>query len=603
MIQDSTKMKLLDIITNPENNIINKFYNSCMETDVIEIEGVEKSMDLLNYVRSYLGNATSQSYMKHVFQISGYLLNLGIPTFMSFTTEVDRKEGGTYIAKISQSGVVGLPTSIYTSKSESFEIIINKYIRHISNMFSLLNYSNPNEIAKEAFEIEKSLAQIFVPIIQLRDPYKSYNKYTIEMLEREIPDIEWRSYFSSLGYLPKKINIASMNYITILAEKMKTFSISSIRSYLEWRILNSIQEYMPEKFRNENFEFFGKLISGLEEQPSRSEYCLNSISESLGFTLGKKFVEKHFSDISRNKATELVHDIKNETKVSITKLEWMDAITKTRALQKLSKSVEYIGNPVQWTIETDIEVLNSYFDNKMNFNQFKGKKIVERADQKVSKLIWNIPPQTVNAFYDPHFNSINLPSAILSSPFFNEKYPTEMNYGGIGFVISHEILHSFDNLGRMYDGNGNLEDWWSPEVSLKYEEKTSCLKDQYSKFEVLPGKYVDGSLTLSENIADVAGMKELFKALQNRFSRESIQINSSSIVENLTKEQLFFVSFAQSWCSLERTEESLKRLYQDVHSPPKYRVIGTLQNMKSFSTAFQCPLGSYMNPETKCEIF
>jgi len=598
-IADRNKVVLQSILENPAHEKIHRFYKSCMDTERVEREGVKKPLTILNFIQYHLRNSTASTLKKSTFEVAGYLRRFGIQSFLSFSSEVDKKNPDRYIARITQNGVLSLPRSVYTSETKVG--LRQLYLLHITNMFALLNVSDASDMALRVLEVETTLATIFQPSHDLRNPFKSYNPLSISLVKREFPGIEWDAYTAAFGTSPQRINVAAPNFIGTLSEMMPGFTIAQLEAYLKWRALHTLQDFMPQVFRNENFDFFGKVIQGLSAPRTRTELCIESAGESIGFEVGKKFVDIAFPEQARQKAKEMIDDIQSALRGTLQNVNWMDIVTKGRALQKLSKVKDFVGSPNYWPSYESVEVCDSYFDNKINYQILSSSRSAARVDQAVNKDLWPIPPQTVNAFYDPPRNSINFPAAIMANPFFSEQFPAAMNYGGIGLVISHEYSHGYDDQGRMYDGDGRLEDWWTSETSDKFKERAQCLVDQYSAFEPLPGFTIDGAMTVGENLADGIGIKLAYLALKNRIDDEGGL--SDSIVPGFNRYQLFYLSFAQSWCSVERREETIRRLEQDVHSPPRFRILGPLQNSPHFADTFQCPIGSYMNPKSKCEIF
>lgn len=599
-IEDANREFLYSIVNDPSNDLIHSFYTSCMDTEAIEVEGIHRLQSIFDYIDMHAGNATTSTMLQKMYHIAGYLRRYDISLFLSSGVVTDVKNPQRYITQIGQSGMIGLSASQYISAKD--ETICEQYKDHITRMFELVGLPHSRQHAQLVFSVESRLAEVTEPSENLRDPERSNNMFSVEQLKREMPNIDWDAYFMSFGIQPTIVNVASLEYIQYLSDLMKQLTFNEMIAYFKWRTLTKLQEFMPKRFRDENFNFFSRKLRGIHSVPSREEICLDSTTNTIGFALGKKFVEQAFSTDSKETVQRMVDDIESSLKSTLETVPWMDEITKKRALQKLSNIRQHIGYPQEWETYGSYNSSLSFFDNQLNMLMISSRHMAQRVEQPVNPHHWSIPPQVVNAFYSPVRNSINFPAAILSTPFFDKDFPDAMNYGAIGFVISHEFLHAFDDQGRKYDSHGRLEDWWTPEASLAYQNRIQCIAEQYSNFEPVDGCTINGNLTLGENISDSGAIHQAYKALRHRIG-DIVGKSPSSIIPSLTEYQLFYVSFAQAWCAIETEEETRQRLSLDVHSPPRFRVLGTLQNSEHFSQAFSCPSRSGMNPEKKCHVF
>jgi len=296
----------------------------------------------------------------------------------------------------------------------------------------------------------------------------------------------------------------------------------------------------------------------------------------------------------------MVDKITDQMSVTLSGAQWMDDATRKLALQKLSKFEDMIGYPDVWPQYDGLDIGDDYYTNKVNSRLFGWAKEMKKVGAPVDRHEWEMTPETVNAYYDPTMNDIVFPAAILQPPFFDEKAPASFNYGGIGIVMSHEGYHGFDDQGRLYNGDGKLENWWTKAVAEQFQEHATCLSNQYSQFQPLPGVYVNGNLTLGENIADNAGTKNSFLAYKKVAGKDA---DKESILKGYTNSQLFYISYGQLWCSKATDEAIQQRVLTDPHSPGQFRVNGVLQNQAEFAENFKCKSGSYMNPSNKCVIF
>jgi putative endopeptidase len=383
----------------------------------------------------------------------------------------------------------------------------------------------------------------------------------------------------------------------------KYFKFSNTKfdsNYLRWVVLHEVVDYLAAAFRHENFNFFGKVIDGSKAERARTDICIDSTDESIGFLLSQYYVNAVFPAESKQIAKKLIEDVETSVKITLNQSEWMESVTKQKALVKLSLFTEMIGYPDNWPKYEFSISANNYFNNKLAARSYSYNETVSKPGKPVDHSEWEMTPETVNAYYEPTLNDIVFPAAILQAPFFDKMYPSSMNYGAIGMVMSHEAYHGFDDQGRLYDGHGKLENWWTSQDAVRFQARAKCLVDQYNGFSPLPGYHVNGNLTLGENIADNAGMKNAFMTY-NRVAGPDAK--KESILKGFTNQQLFFIAYGQLWCTKARDEVVKQRLLTDPHSPGKFRVVGPLQNLQGFADTYNCPAGSTMNPQNKCVLF
>jgi len=359
---------------------------------------------------------------------------------------------------------------------------------------------------------------------------------------------------------------------------------------------------LSQPFRDAIFNFFGKILGGQSKPEALWRQCIASTDSQLGELTGKYFLLKAFPGSSLDSANIDLKGIMESMQVDITSIPWMDPITQNRALQKLSLIERMIGGPQNPRTYDDVTINSNYFSNVVNLItsniQLKTQTIGENSD--VIRDSWDMTAATVNAYYDPTRNQMVFPAGILQQPFFNNTYPQEMNIGGIGMVMGHELTHGFDNQGRLYDGYGRLVNWWQPQTSKLFDQKVQCVIDQYSKWEPLPGVYINGQLTQGENLADMGGIKNAYATISTMLGDK---MNDQSIVPQLKRSQLFFVAFAQTWCTIASPESIKLRIKTDPHSPAQFRVHGPLVNLPQFASTFSCPKGSRMNPVDRCQVW
>jgi len=343
------------------------------------------------------------------------------------------------------------------------------------------------------------------------------------------------------------------------------------------------------------------VLRGQREQRVRWERCVGSAGWYLGEALGRYYVERAFAGDSKDVAVEMIHNIEGALEAALPGLTWMDDATREKAREKIGALTDKIGYPDTWRDYSGMDALaaGDWFGNAVAARRHGGDHQDAKLGQPVDRGEWFMPPSAVNAYYNPQFNEIVFPAGILQPPFFDAALPPAMNYGAIGMVMGHEITHGFDDSGRKFDPQGRMAEWWAPEAAEAFEERAACVVEQYGAFEVRPGLAVDGALTLGENIADIGGMKEAYAAWRGAAEDPA----GPSAIDGLSGEQLFFVASAQAWCTLStpEVEEMMARI--DSHSPPRFRINGSVANVPAFGEAFQCPTGAPMRPAEICEVW
>jgi putative endopeptidase len=368
--------------------------------------------------------------------------------------------------------------------------------------------------------------------------------------------------------------------------------------YLTWHVLHSEATVLPTAFLKENFDFYGKTLTGATEMRPRWKRCVDYTDHQLGEALGKKFVDKTFGAEGKERTLKMVHALEKALGEDIGQLPWMTPATKQAALVKLKAITNKIGFPDKYRdysaviIKRDDAIGNGFRADEAEF-----QRQVDKIGKPVDRLEWNMTPPTVNAYYDPQMNNINFPAGILQPPFYDNGMDDAVNFGGIGMVIGHELTHGFDDEGRQFDAQGNLRDWWTAADAKEFQQRAACVDDEYSSFSVAPGVHINGKLTLGENTADNGGVRVALMALMNTIGKDAKK------VDGFTPEQRFFLSFGQVWCANQREESVRLQVQTDPHSPPKFRVNGVVQNSEEFQRAFSCKAGQPMARVNACRVW
>jgi putative endopeptidase len=579
------------------NQKIRDFYNSGMDTVKIDKNGISPLKSELDQIDAF---ATSVDVQKMLIQqhASG-----NYPLFYLYGG-ADQKNSNQVIANTYQNGL-GLPDrDYYLSDEARSKEIRASYLKHMAKMFVLAG-STPEKATQDAdvvMKIETELAKISSTRLELRDPKANYNKTDLAGLQKMAPEIDWTAYFKGINLQANsEINIGQPKFISGMAKMINTVPVADWKVYFRWDLINSAASSLSSDFDKEHFAFYGTVLSGAKEQQPRWKRMIDQTSSSLGEAVGQLYVQKFFPPEAKKRMTELVDNLKISLGERINGLAWMTDATKKEAQAKLAKINVKIGYPDKWIDYSNLTIgTDSYYSNKKNARQFAVNLEIAKIGKPVDRSEWGMTPQTINAYYSPNMNEIVFPAAILQPPFFFMDADDAVNYGAIGMVISHEMTHGFDDQGRQYDKEGNLQDWWLADDSKNFEAKTKVLVDQYDSYVILDSLHVDGKLTLGENIADLGGMNVAYNGLH-----KAIAGKKDEKIDGFTADQRFFLSYAQVWRANIREEETMRRLKEDVHSPGDARVNGIVYNIPAFYTAFniQPTDKRYIAAENRADIW
>ncbi|MFW5662161.1 MAG: M13 family metallopeptidase [Bacteroidota bacterium] len=566
----------------PEGSIekqIGDFYFAGMDVQKIDLLGISP-------LKPELDKIDNISDKKQLQEQVAYMHKMLVRPVFSVQASQDQKNSEMMILSLYQGGL-GLPDrDYYTDDNEHFKEIRKKYVEHISNIFRLMGDSEDEagKAAQTVMNIEIRLAEHSMTRKDMRDPHLTYNKMTVDALQSAAPNFSWANYFEQIGLEnPAEIIVRQPGFFEEFSRMMDDVKLDGWKTYLRWNLINSMGTYLSSDYVEESFNFYGKVLSGKKKNRDRWKRVLSVTNSSLSEAVGKVYVEKYFPPEAKERMLGLVEHLRLSFAERIKKLDWMTEETKEKALAKLGAISVKIGYPEKWTDYSSVEVTrDNYLRNVINARGFSFKDNIRKAGKKKDPAEWHMPPQMVNAYYNPTMNEIVFPAGILQPPFFFMNADDAVNYGGIGVVIGHEMTHGFDDQGRQYDLNGNLNDWWTKADEEKFNAKTKVIADQFSNFVVIDTMKLDGQLTLGENIADLGGLYIAYDALQKALEESG----ERQEIAGFTPEQRFFLSYAQLWRQNIRDEELIKRLKTDVHSPGEFRVNGPITNMNYFYKAF-----------------
>ncbi|RLS36982.1 MAG: M13 family peptidase [Planctomycetota bacterium] len=571
---------------NPTDEVATKvgdFYRSYMNEELIEQKGIAPLKEKL----AEIDGLKTTDEMIAWFGRSG-VAGIGGP--IGFFIGTDDKNSSRYLAAIVQSGTTLPDRDYYLEADENYEKARKALGVYIAKLFELSKLPHGDKAAENILKLETALAKVQWSRTELRDAEKRYNLYEVAKLSELSAKLPWKAFFEASGVADlKEVNVITPSYFQGLEIIVAETSLDVWKQYARFRLLDSAAEYLPKAFVDAHFELHDKTIAGVPEQKPRYKRAVDATSGAgagdfgvLGEALGQLYVKKHFPAESRRRMDELVGNLMKTYEKSIHNLKWMTDATKVKAMEKLGKITTKIGYPDEWRDYSKLEIsADDLLGNMLRSSTAEHFRQIDRLYKPVDRKEWGMTPQTVNAYYNPGMNEIVFPAAILQPPFFDAEADDAANYGGIGAVIGHEISHGFDDEGSKYDGDGNLTDWWTEEDRKAFDALTSRLVAQYEGYEPLPGRKLNGKLTLGENIADLSGMAIAYKAY-----RLSLGNSEGKVIDGHTASQRFFLGWSQIWRRKYREDELVRRLVTDPHSPSTYRANGPVSNLDEFYEAF-----------------
>ncbi len=574
---------------------LGKFYSACMDAEAVEAKGLASMQPLMETIAA--------TKPKNVLATAAALRRLGVGAFFGFEVGPDYKDPTINIAHLSQGGL-GMPDRDYYLREDDEAVGLRAaYEKHVTEMLEAAGLDPGWASAVVAFETR--LAKASLPRDQMRDPNKRYNRLTPSALAKLTPKLKWAGYFEGLGNPDiDQLNVYPAPYFSGLAEAVAKTDPGVVKAYLQWQVLHTFADHLPAAFVDSNYRFFKQALRGQQAPAPRWKDCVAATDVGMRDQLGQVYVGKHFAGDSRGVALEMIQQVESAFEEGLSTLSWMDEGTQQRAVEKMKAIVNKIGYPESWRDYAGLTVGADHLDNVLAAARFEFDRLASEYGKPVDKAQWHMSPPTVNAYYNPPNNEMVFPAGILQPPFFSSEFPMAMNFGGIGMVMGHELTHGFDDSGRKFDGQGRLTQWWDDAAVTRFEERAECVEELYSGYEVQPGVKLNGKLTLGENIADFGGIKQAHRAYVT-WAEAHDEDPKSPALEGLTREQLFFVSFSQLWCSKATPEIERVLALTDPHSHPRYRVNGPLSHLDGFWEAFSCEEGTAMHPpaDAVCEVW
>jgi putative endopeptidase len=487
-------------------------------------------------------------------------------------------------------GSLGLGRSYYQKVDEKNTETLEQYATFASTLYSKASQANEDAKGPKIVAFEKEIASYLKTIEESRDAQKRYNPVAVADLGKMVKNIDVAKYIKEIGFTADTVIISEINYYKNLDKIIAAEKLPQIKEYLKFNVMNGATNYLSTELDELAFEFYGRQLKGQKEQRDMEKRGLDFVNGSAGELLGKLYVKENFPPEAKAACEELVQYLIKSFEVHINDLDWMSAVTKEKALEKLAKFNVKIGYPDKWKDYSKLEVGTSLFENVHALNRWAFEDNLAKQGKPVDKTEWGMTPQTVNAYYSPLFNEIVFPAAILQPPFYDYRADAAVNFGGIGAVIGHELSHGFDDSGSQYDGDGNLNNWWTPEDKEKFEAAADALVAQFEAYEPVPGVFVNGRFTLGENIGDLGGSSVAFDALKMYLKDKG----NPGLIDGFTPEQRFFLSWATIWRTKTTDEFVVNQVKTDPHAPAQYRAFAPIVNLDAFHEAFDTKEGDKM---------
>lgn len=573
------------------------------------LDTVARNKQGINPLKPYLAKIDKVKNIDDLQKILIEMESIGGIGFFDVGVGADEKDSNKNTVSLGL-GRLGLPDrDYYISEDKDSKEKREKYVLHVTRMLQFIG-ENPKQASESAAKIlalETAMSKTRLDRVERRDSRLQYNPTTIADLQKIVPAINWDNYFSGVGFTKLNIvNVDQPRYMKALQTIFTENKVADWKEYMKWTLLNNSANLLSMNIEAADFDFYEKTLAGAVKQRPLEERALLIVNRKIGEALGKLYVEKLFPAEAKVKAEKMIKNIIRAYEVRINNLTWMSPETKVKAIEKLNKISIKVGYPDKWKDYSKLVIKNpseggSYFENSKNVSLWKHQKDIDDLPKPVDKTEWHMSPQTVNAYYNPSYNEIVFPAAILQPPYYNYQADEAVNYGGIGAVIGHEISHGFDDAGARYNADGNLVDWWTAEDLKQFTALGTALADQYSALEPLPGIHVDGKFTLGENIGDLGGVNAAYDGLQ-LYLKEN---GRPELIDGFTPEQRFFISWATVWRVKMRDEAIKSRVKTDPHSPGMYRGYVPLQNIDAFYQAFDIKPGEgmFVTPEKRVKIW
>lgn len=596
----------------PAQQKIGDYWVACMDESGIESAGLKPLQSELARVaalKSKKDITLEVAHLQHVFPGAWQFGdNESSSPLFGFTGQQDYDDASMVVAQIDQAGLSLPNRDYYLNTDDKSKEILTKYRTHLQKMFALVgeSESQASTDAGTVMELETALAKAQMDNVKRRDPKNINNKMTLAQVRALAPSIDWDAYLKAVRAPASDHYIVSSPDFFRAEEKLiNSHPLEHWQTYLRWQVIHRAAPYLTKAIVDENFNFFAHTLAGAEEQRPRWRRCVAAADRDLGDALGQAYVDHAFSAESKARTIAMVHSIEAALNSDIESLNWMSPATKKQAIVKLKGIEDKIGYPSSWHDYASVRIgRDSYLNNVAEATSFEFERWVAKIGKPVDRAEWIMTPPTINAYYDPQLNTINFPAGILQPPFFDPSKDDAVNYGAIGMVIGHEIIHGFDDQGRKYDAKGNLRDWWTADDAKKYDERGKCISDEYTQPvpDAGDGVQQNGLLTQGEDTADNGGIHLALAALEISLKQQGKSLDDKGD-DGWTYRQRFFLSNAYSWCANVRPQIARLIVTTDPHSLPVFRINNVISNMQEFGEAFSCKPGQKMVRANACRVW
>lgn len=574
--------------------LIGDFYATCTDEAAIERSGGDP-------IKPFLAKIDAAKSSADVQRLIAYLHDNGFPAVFTFGVGADLKDSNAVLINASQGGI-SLPNRDYYTNTDAKSVETRaKFVEYVTTMLKMIGDTDASASATRILDLQTRLAKASLTPVERRNPDNNYNKLTFEGVNELTPSFAWAKYFAERG-IPSvpDLNVAPAKFFTEFDMMLKDVSVEDWKTYLRFMVVNNAAASLSKAYSDPNFDFFNRYLGGQKERQPRWKTCVQQTDQLLAEALGMEYANRAFKAPSKVRMNELIDNLMVAMKDRINGLEWMGADTKKQAQGKLSTFKRKIGYPDKLRGYGGLKIsADSYTGNLLSLSKFNNKRNLEDLGKPRDKTRFPYSAATVNASYNPLNNDITFPAGILQPPFFNFDADDAVNYGGIGGVIGHEISHGFDDQGSRFAADGNLKMWWTTDDRAKFEERASCVVKQFNEIEVQPGLFINGKLTLGENIGDFAGLTIAYDAYQRSLAGKPRPKN----IDGFTPEQRFFLGWAQVWQGKYTEAAERQQVTGNPHALPKWRVNAPLSNMPQFANAFGCKGGQPMVRANACAIW
>jgi putative endopeptidase len=591
---------------------IGDYYAACMNESGVDAAGLkplQPELDRISAMKSKKDLTLEIARLHHMFP--GAWLggdNESSAPFFGLNGQQDYDNASIVVAQFDQAGL-SLPNRDYYLKTDDkSRELLKKYHAHIQKMFVLAGESEAQAGADAGtvIEIETGLAQAQMDNVTRRDPKNINNKMTLAQVRELEPSIDWDAYLKAVkAPASEHYIVTAPNFFRAEEKLIQDHPLEHWKVYLRWQAIHRAAPTLNKAMDGENFDFFAHTLAGAEKQRPRWRRCVNAADRDLGDALGQAYVDKAFPPASRDRTIQMVHAIEAALTDDVHSLEWMSPATKEQAVVKLKGIEDKIGYPTRWHDYSTVTIArDNYLNNVAQATSFEFERWIAKIGKPVDRAEWTMTPPTINAYYDPQLNTINFPAGILQPPYFDPSQDDAVNFGAIGMVIGHEIIHGFDDQGRKFDAQGNLRDWWTADDGKQYDERGKCISDEYTQDvpDAGPGVKQNGLLTQGEDTADNGGIRLALAALEASLKQQGKTLDDKGS-DGWTYRQRFFLSNAYSWCTSARPEITRLIVTTDPHSMPVYRIDNVVSNLPEFQQAFGCKAGQKMVRANACRVW